>query len=335
MTYPNLQEKPLEINLKRALAGGFLWMIGVAWTWPNPFHTSWAVAILLLAPLFFLPVVLEIIDIHGFPPVSRRFWRIAKIAQCPAAFLLTASYWLSPGLSAAALAVPWLCVTAAVALCGALNFQRSEHRSLHALCVNAGLCYLVIGGAWAVSDRLGFRPLDFKAIIVLLTAIHFHYAGFLLPVLTGIMLRRTPVALARVAAVGAIAGPPLTAVGITATQTGATPLIECLCAWSMAASGMATAGAYFHAALEPNQPKLTSWAWFVAASTLFIAMIFSGLYATRFYAPLEWLDIPWMRVLHGTVNALGFSLAALIGWLSLRRSELRIAFQTTKALLAK
>jgi hypothetical protein len=30
--------------------------------------------------------------------------------------------------------------------------------------------------------------------------------------------------------------------------------------------------------------------------------------------PLPWLDIPWMRALHGTANALGFTVPALVGW---------------------
>lgn len=38
----------------------------------------------------------------------------------------------------------------------------------------------------------GYRPLDFAAVIVVLTAVHFHYAGFLLPIFTGLAVRRLP-----------------------------------------------------------------------------------------------------------------------------------------------
>jgi len=38
---------------------------------------------------------------------------------------------------------------------------------------------------------MGLRPLEFQEIIVLLTAVHFHYAGFLLPIVTGLLLAST------------------------------------------------------------------------------------------------------------------------------------------------
>ena len=38
----------------------------------------------------------------------------------------------------------------------------------------------------------------------------------------------------------------------------------------------------------------------------------------RFYLPLEWLSIPWMRALHGTVNVFGFGLAGVAAWLAAR-----------------
>jgi hypothetical protein len=48
----------------------------------------------------------------------------------------------------------------------------------------------------------------------------------------------------------------------------------------------------------------------IAASTVLQA----ALYGWRFYAPLAWLDIPWMRALHGTANALGFGLGGSLAW---------------------
>ena len=57
---------------------------------------------------------------------------------------------------------------------------------------DAGLVYLAVGGGWTVLAWGGLRPLGFAAPIVLLTAVHFHYAGFALPLLTGLAGRNLP-----------------------------------------------------------------------------------------------------------------------------------------------
>jgi hypothetical protein len=43
-------------------------------------------------------------------------------------------------------------------------------------------------------------------------------------------------------------------------------------------------------------------------------MALAALYGSRAFLPVSWLDIPWMRALHGTANAFGFALAGLLGW---------------------
>ena len=58
-----------------------------------------------------------------------------------------------------------------------------------AMLLLAGLVYLAVGGVWTVIARAGLRPLGFPDLIVLLTAVHFHYAGFALPVLAGLVAR--------------------------------------------------------------------------------------------------------------------------------------------------
>lgn len=46
----------------------------------------------------------------------------------------------------------------------------------------------------------------------------------------------------------------------------------------------------------------------------------AAIYGSRFYVPMPWLDIPWMRAVHGTANALGFGLAGLLAWAMARSS---------------
>jgi len=48
---------------------------------------------------------------------------------------------------------------------------------------------LAVGGAWLVASRLGMRPMGIQEPIVLLTAVHFHYAGFATATIAAATLR--------------------------------------------------------------------------------------------------------------------------------------------------
>jgi hypothetical protein len=303
----------------RAVAGGALWLLAWIVLRPSPFEVTWARMLLLLGSLVLVPLGLFVVPVEGTDRVAVRLRRIVDVAHFPAALLFAAAYLLPQGILAAALALPWLAVTGLVALFGLRRLWRGSRR-LSELCLDAGLIYLAIGGAWAVSDRLGFRPLGFDPVIVLLTAIHFHYAGFALPLVTGLAARRLDGGTARLAGAGVIAGVPLVAVGITATQLKAGPWIECLAAWVLAAAGVLSASLHLRLALVPAEARRVRFLWAVAAVSLAGSMVLAAMYGSRFYAPLPWLDIPWMRAFHGTANALGFGLAGLLAWAMARSS---------------
>lgn len=294
--------------------GGVLWAAGILLVRPNPFETGWAKALLLLAPLVLVPIGLELAAWPGMTRWPRRLWQIARILQPPSAVLLGIAHFVPQGWIAGCLAVPWLATTALMASCGLLRLWNRGFRPLHEVCVDAGLVYAVVGGAWALADRLGLRPLDFEAVIVLLTAIHFHYAGFVLPVALGLAMRQRPGVLAALAGILVVLGVPFVAVGITATRLGATPLIECSAAWFLAGGGTLAGGLHLCLALQPGWPRLIRILWGLAGVSLVGSMALAAMYGSRFYAPVAWLDIPWMRVLHGTANALGFGLAGTVGW---------------------
>ena len=81
--------------------------------------------------------------------------------------------------------------------------------------MEAGLLYLSVGGIWLVLFRLGETPLALGEPIILLTAVHFHYAGFAASVLAGATGRALPSAggLFRIVALGVTGGTFLVAVG--------------------------------------------------------------------------------------------------------------------------
>jgi hypothetical protein len=288
--------------------GPLTWALFVAIVRPDPFQVEWSHALLVLAPLVLVPVALPL---AGF----RMPW--LGLATLPFA----AAYLSPQGPVAVALALPWLVVTLGLALRGlALAWQR-RRGPLADLCLAAGLVYLPVGAGWAALDRAGLRPLDFEPVIVLLTALHFHYAGFLLPLFTALLAREAPSRTARGAAVGVVAAVPLTALGITATQLGCGPALETAAAVFMASSAALVGGLHLGLSLRPAEPPAARALWALTGLTLLATMVLAGAYGLRNVLAVAWLDIPWMRTLHGTANALGFGLAGCLGWAAARGAE--------------
>jgi hypothetical protein len=215
-------------------------------------------------------------------------------------------------------------VTTLLAATGVMRTLRHGFaRPLDRLCTDAALMFSLVGGLWTLADRLGIRPLGFDPSIVALTAVHFHYAGVLLPLFTGLTARQMPESrfVAR-AAVGVVLGVPAVAVGITFSQLGWGFGLETAAGLALALAGAIVAIMHVRLATEPEFTPTTRALLAVAGVALFFGMVFAALYAIRFQAsPLPWLAIPQMRAIHGTLNALGFGLCGVLGWRAAREVE--------------
>ena len=293
-----------------AVTGGVFWLALLMVWYSSPFQVSWVMLLLLLAALVLVPLGLMCAagDEHG--P-----WQVATTLQLPAALLLSFSFVPAQGWLAAGLALPWLLVTLLIALTGARRIRQRGFARPEENCADTGLIFLAVGGVWAVLERFGaWRLLPFDPFIVLLTAVHFHYAGFVLPLLTELAGRRLKDRLSRLAAVGVMAGVPLTALGITVTQLMFTGAFESLAALLMALAGGLTAVMHFRLAARSGATRLVRGLWLVAALSLTFGMALAVLYRVRFYIPSAGPDIFRMPALHGTANALGAGLCGLTGW---------------------
>jgi hypothetical protein len=124
------------------------------------------------------------------------------------------------------------------------------------------------------------------------------------------------------AAVGVVLGVPAVAVGISATQLGAGPSIEAGTGCGLALAGMAVGILHVRLATDGRQAILTRVLLGIAGLSLFIGMVLAGLYAARaFAAPFPGLGIPQMRLLHGTINALGFGLCGVLAWRGMQKPQ--------------
>jgi hypothetical protein len=304
----------------RALIGVVIFAAFVAFKVARLGGEEWSHAALLFAALVIVPLLLDLLVERNDAREAARWLGWIRAWQLPAAILLVGSYWLTPRLEAALLALPWAALTALMAATGIVRALRHGWaRPLGRLSADVGMVYLVVGGLWILAERVGFAPLHFPTPIVMLTAVHFHYAGLLLPIFAGLVQRRFPdsrgVARVIVATVLAV---PAVAVGITIAQLGWGGAVEAAAGLALAAAGMSIGIFHVRVATEPALPIRARLLLGIAGASLFFAMVLAALYALRGQAiAVPRYDFAQMRVWHGTVNAIGFGLCGVLGWRAL------------------
>jgi hypothetical protein len=237
--------------------------------------------------------------------------------QLPAAALLAFALARAPSPLAAALACPWLVVTGLTAVLGLLRLRKRGLGPTHELSIDGGLAFVSAGGVWAVAACAGFAPLGFSATIVSLTAAHFHYAGFVLPVLSGLAVRQVDRPYTRWIPIAILGGVPLVAAGITAS-----PLVEVVGAILLAAAAAASAVAQLSVA-SGTPRRLVALLLAGAALALLWGISLAAIYAVGEYRGLPWPSIAEMVHLHGSVNALGYGLVGTWAWTLHAREEQR------------
>ncbi|MEW6280233.1 MAG: YndJ family transporter [Candidatus Eremiobacterota bacterium] len=251
------------------------------------------------------PAVLLWVAAQVVVPLALRHYPAQPLHRLvpPAAALLGAAHLLPRGVPSALLTLPWLALTLGLAM-HARGVWPAER-----LARSAALVFLPVGAAWAAMSRADVTVLHFPSVIVQMTGLHFHYAGFALSVLASLLAERTRTPLDRAAAVAVVAGMPLVAAGITFW-----PLLEWLGAWFMAASA-ALVGV--RQVLLPG-PLSARVLWTVSGLCLVGGMSLAVVYARQEYLGLGNLG-PMLRW-HSTLNSLGFSLLGLLGWRCVRVS---------------
>lgn len=279
---------------KTAGIGAILWLLLLLWVRPDTSHDEWARVLLALAVLVWTPLAFRLL----------RYPDLYAIGTGLAGGLLAVSLFLPAGLASGTLSCGWLIV-------GLWSFQRgwlklrAWHRAPENMAIGAGQAFLLVGCFWAVFDRFGWQPLGFDPAIVLLTAVHFHYAGFIFPLLAGWLQEFSPGYTSRLAALLAILAIPMTAVGITVLQVSGVYWPEALAATLVALSGWLCGLGYLRLAFQKRASVAARIAGVGLACCLFFSMTLAFGYAMRGYYLLDFLNIPSMRAWHGSVNALG------------------------------
>jgi len=284
--------------IKSAALGGAIWV-----AWALAVRPEWAAVLLLLSPFVLLPLGLRLAAIGETGPETPILRLLSRLAPALATFA-AASFLADPGLLAALFSVPWLAFTVTVASVGITRLLSRRTLVDPGIGADAGLVFVAVGGVWLTIGRAGLNPLGFSDAIVQLTAVHFHYAGFALPIVAGFTASRLN--RSALLPVAVIIGVPLTAIGITAGGW-----LEWSAATAMALAGIATAGLLLRlSAHEGGRARMlnsTAGVALMAGMSLALGWAWSIRFGWHF------LGLDSMAATHGSLNALGFGLLGLLG----------------------
>jgi hypothetical protein len=220
---------------------------------------------------------------------------------------------LPSGILSAAVAFVWLAFTLLAALHG-LTRAFGAGRRIEELSVAAGFIYLAVGGGWLVLWRSGIAIMDFGEHVPLLTAIHFHFAGFASPILVGFVGRELRAANTRlwpiyVAATSlVIVGPALVALGIAGVRAIEAPAAAIL------AAGTATVALLALVAVVRRVGGIARALLAVSSAAAIVAMTLAVLYAVGNPLGISAIGLEDMVRWHGSVNALGYVFCGLLAW---------------------
>src|SRR5579864_4567566 len=270
----------------------------------------------LFAPLVIVPLGLELGRALGG---GGRIYELARRLQPAGAAFAVVAMVVRPGRVSGFLAVGWLvvCLVAAGDGLGKLLRELSKDAGggARATLVAMGVAGvdLAVGGAWLVASRLGMRPMGIQEPIGLLTVVHFHFAGFATAMIGAAMLRfaeRRGKTLWLPVLVLMVVGLPF----VVAAGFVIAPALKMAAAilFSVSIAGLAICLRAFGRRVEDATARFLLQ---VAAGAVFAGMVLSGIYAIAGYLGSDVLTIPQMARTHGILNAVGFCLLGLLGWL--------------------
>jgi len=262
----------------------------------------------LAAPLIVVPLGLRL---NRTPSLAAS---LACFLQPLGALMVVASFCLHRGPVSAAWACPWLGVSALAGLSGLREIRAGRWGAMEDICTALGHLYLPVGAAWLVISRLGSAPFGFGEPIALLTAVHFHYAGFAASLIAGEsarMARRSgtrPRVLETALLAGIAAGPALVAAGFMVSEAVrlAATIILGGCLIGLAIQLLAR--------LPLVRPPLPRGLLMVSSACVAAGMLLALAYAFGEFSHRELVGIPQMVRLHGAVNGLGFAVGGLLAF---------------------
>lgn len=256
---------------------------------------------LTVAQVVYVPLTLQMI-------MKKNDWftRFYTYFSIPAYLSVILLHLTDPSAWDVYLAAIYLLFTFIVAIYGMNRFLTRGFIHFEEFSIDIALVFLSIGGMWYFAHITNIDT-GFSPIITWLTAIHFHYAAFLLPVFVGLLCRIYKPKFYSLAAGILLISLILLAIGIT---------FSVWLEWVSVVFYMI--GIYmiiFYTWRAPFEHRLQKMFILISFSSLGVTILLSFLYAFGRLSNYFSIGIPFMLQSHGILNCVLFALFGLIGWL--------------------
>jgi hypothetical protein len=215
------------------------------------------------------------------------------------------AFSLTPGPLAAAFALPWLGL-ALIGTAAAIRHGLARLPSILLPChlpelgIDVALGFWGVGATFALMDRLGVDT-GFSPVIVLLTATHFHFAGFGLLAVASLLVTSRP--RLGVSVLGLIIGIPLTALGFILSSDP----INAVGALVVGSSGIGVGIALLTRHVEVR----ADWLSRTAGLALLVGMPMGIAWSLAIVTGQSFVDLDTMVRTHGALNSMAVLLAVV------------------------
>ncbi len=263
----------------------------------------WIVILLLFSAMFLMPLA-RCFWQSDSPPKK---WHELELAW---AIGMATTFFTNSAVEA----IPWLMFRFAAAVEAARYCSSKTFRDPAAMTLLAARIFPAVGAVWFVAHRANWTPWGFDPLIVLLTAAHFHHAGFTLPLMAGLNARTTPGCLTRFSCVAILSGVPLVAVGIMCTHFGVLKFVEPFGVAILVLGALGVAVSQMRQGLQKQRPFLVRLGFVLSGASLLAAMLLALGFGMRYVIPNFALSMPQMWMIHGTLNAFGFGWCGILAW---------------------
>jgi len=283
-----------------------------------------------MAVLVVVPLGLSLVRLNAR---QAKIFGWLSLLQPFAAFGALLALTLEPRGPTGLFAVPWCVLTLGVGVAGV--FGLTARKPEQPLAQSLALLLLPAGGGWLFISRAGFDPLGSGVLIVLMTAMHFHFAAFGSLVVMGCNSERLGdlvqqgVAPARVqrfgsyAAVSLVVGYFLVALGIASV-----PLAGVVGAVLLSLALFLHALLQLVVVLRHQRGGLVKLLMCISSASVLMSMPLACAWALGQWLDVTYVDFSSMLRIHGMANAHGFVLAGLVGfWLDAKKRETQRAPQ--------
>ncbi|AFU12426.1 putative membrane protein [Bacillus thuringiensis MC28] len=262
-------------------------------------------AIILLSVLLFIPMSFCIIDKRTRNGSYLLFYKFVSFLYPIAA----SSAMLAFVTNDYFFALIWFVYTGIVALFGVSRLLERGWKPLEETAIDSAFIYLFLGGFWYFASVAKISIMQFSSDIVLLTAAHFHYSAFLLPLSAGLIGRKREKRskVYDVIMFIIMISPMTVAIGITYSR-----IFEFFAVVIYLCAIYGYCIYVWKAKFNAIRAKVLL---IISSSTLMVTIMFSLIYSYGNLKQVLTITIAQMVWIHGVVNGIGVALPAFVGWM--------------------